>query len=203
MILYASGGSPVSDGRIIPYSSPSSSDFFAGVSEELHHFWHVEEPEVNQPVQQAQGMTPEAAQNQGQHPLGAPEAKTGASSSLSVSRVEGWLYPEEGVSSTARNLDPGGQPQALAPAEDPRNQLKREIITRMKAFYPNDPWNPDNPLIQGEALFPGGKGKRNIRPMTVEELQHILAQLDQKGKKAYWAKELHRRIDTWTWAKPS
>lgn len=38
--------------------------------------------------------------------------------------------------------------------------------------------------------------------MTIEELQKILYRLERDGKKSYWAKELHRRIDTWTWQNP-
>jgi len=39
--------------------SPTSS-FFEGVSDELKHYGNCGEPEVNQPVQQARGITPEA-----------------------------------------------------------------------------------------------------------------------------------------------
>lgn len=160
-----------------------------------------EPPEVSSNPIPTEGSS--AAQNQGQHPQGAPEAKTGTSSSLSGSRVERWLYPEQEVSSSARNLDPGEQPQAPAPAEDPELlTITRSIIAKMKLLYPNDPWNPDNPLIRGEKIFAGGKGKKHIRPMTIEELLNIFNHLERDGKKSYWAKELHRRIDTWTWQNP-
>lgn len=41
--------------------NPPSSSFFEGVSEELDHFCHCAEPEVTQPIQQAQGITQETA----------------------------------------------------------------------------------------------------------------------------------------------
>lgn len=41
--------------------NPPTSSFFEGVSEELKNFCNGGEPEVTQPVQQAQGITPEAA----------------------------------------------------------------------------------------------------------------------------------------------
>ena len=72
---------------------------------------------------------------------------------------------------------------------------------QMKELYPGDPWDPDNPLIRGR-FFPGGKGKKRVRPMTIHELRKIHDRLNRDGKKAYWAKELHRRIQTWEWQNP-
>lgn len=69
----------------------------------------------------------------------------------------------------------------------------------MKQLYPDDSWNQNNPLVRGEGIFAGGKGKSNLHPMTIEELQKIFYRLEREGKKSYWAKELYRRIDTWTW----
>lgn len=86
-------------------------------------------------------------------------------------------------------------PQALAPAEDPE-LVKKQIIVIMKELYPVDPWDPENPLIR-ERLFPGGRGKNHIRPMTIEELRDMHERLNHKGKHYYWAKELHRRIQYW------
>lgn len=91
-------------------------------------------------------------------------------------------------------------PQAPVPAEDPE-ALKNGIIMQMKELYPGDPGDPDNPLIRGR-LFPGGKGKKRVRPMTIHELRHIHDRLNRDGKKASWAKELHRRIQTWEWKNP-
>jgi len=93
-------------------------------------------------------------------------------------------------------------PQAPAPAEDPEAEaIKHGIIVQMKELDPGDPWDPDNPLIRGK-FFPGGKGKKRIRPMTIQELRNIHDRLNRDGKKAYWAKELHRRIQNWEWQNP-
>lgn len=125
------------------------------------------------------------------------------SSSLSDQEVLKQFFLEEGAA--VEQQEQPGVPEALplapAPAEDPE-LITTSIITKMKQLYPNDPWNPDNPLIRGERIFAGGKGKKNIRPMTIEELQHIFDRLERDGKKSNWAKELHRRIDTWTWQNP-
>ncbi|GER38227.1 sigma-54 dependent DNA-binding responseregulator [Striga asiatica] len=96
-----------------------------------------------------------------------------------------------------------GAPEAMpqAPAEDTDHLIKTSIIQRMGELYPTDPWDPENELIR-EKLFPGGKGKTRIRPMTVEELNHIHDRIIHDGKKAYWAKELHRRIQNWDWENP-
>lgn len=56
--------------------------------------------------------------------------------------------------------------------------------------------------IRGERIFPGGRVKSNIRPMTVEELKTIRDRLNNGGKQCYWAKELHIRIRYWDWENP-
>lgn len=123
--------------------------------------------------------------------------------SLSDQEVLKQFFWEEGAA-VEQQEQPGGPealPLAPAPAED-RELITKSIIRLMKQLYPNDPWDPENPLIRGERIIPGGKGKKNLRPMTIKELQSIFDRLEREGKKSYWAKELHRRIDTWTWQNP-
>lgn len=72
----------------------------------------------------------------------------------------------------------------------------------MKQLYPDAKWDPEDPLIRGERIFAGEKGKNNIRPMTIAELKPILDSISHAEKKAYWAKELRRRINNWTWQNP-
>ncbi|KAK7298952.1 hypothetical protein VNO77_46274 [Canavalia gladiata] len=152
----------------------------------------------------------EGAPNRGDGAWAAQVPQPSTSSSWSGSWIEKWLFPE--VSSAAQNEQQQGegalfQPththeeQPPAPAEPPEDLLKKEIIGIMGGLYPADPWDPENPLIR-ERLFPGGKGKKNIRPMTIDELMNIRERLSCDGKKGHWAKELHRRIDTWTWQNP-
>lgn len=78
---------------------------------------------------------------------------------------------------------PEALPQAPAPTEDP-DLITREIIQKMREFDPGDPWDPENPLIRGDKIFPGGRGISNIRPMTVEELKQLRDRLNHGGKKA-------------------
>ena len=116
------------------------------------------------------------------------------SSSWSGSWIEKWFYPEGSSAAPNQGQQPQGAPEALpqapAPTEDP-DLITREIIQKMREFYP---WDPENPLIRGDKIFPGGRGISNIRPMTVEELKQLRDRLNHGGKKSYWAKELRRRI---------
>ncbi|MCE5167132.1 hypothetical protein HAX54_039061 [Datura stramonium] len=92
--------------------------------------------------------------------------------SLSNQEVLKQFFLEEGTA--VEQQDQRGVPEALplapAPAEDPE-LITTSIITKVKQLYPGDQWNPENPLIRGERLFAGGKRKKNLRPMTIEELQ--------------------------------
>lgn len=121
--------------------------------------------------------------------------------SLALHCLESSPEPGEEANSLTPQGAPEALPQAPAPTEDP-DLITREIITKMREFDPGDPWDPENPLIRGEKIFPGGRGISNIRPMTVEELKQLRDHLNHGGKKSYWAKELRRRIRNWDWKNP-
>ena len=154
------------------------------------------EGEVNQPIQP---QPPAAGPSE---PIPCP-APVDSPLSLSLSNQE-WLSQfllEEGTTVEQQPGAPEAMPQAPAPTVDTQHLLKTSIIQRMGELYPKDPWDPQNALIKTR-LFPGGKGKTKIRPMTIAELEHIEHQIIRHGKKAYWAKELHRRIRNWDWQNP-
>lgn len=156
-----------------------------------------------QPTDTHQEQPPAAGLSEPRRDLSHVPPGSPPSLSLSDQEVLQQLFLEEGAA--VEQQEQPGVPEALplapAPAEDPE-LIRTSIIKKMKQLYPHDQWNPDNPLIRGERIFAGGKGKKNLRPMTVEELQYIFDRLERDGKKSYWAKELHRRIDTWTWQNP-
>ena len=154
---------------------------------------------VDQPVQT---QPPAAGPSEPRRDPSPAPVESPPSLSLSDQEILRQFLSEEGAAVEQQEQPgaPEAMPQAPAPAEDP-DLIKTSIIQRMGEFYPTDPWDPENPLIR-EQLFPGGKGKSKIRPMTVEELIHIHDHVSRDGKKAYWAKELHRRIQNWDWQNP-
>lgn len=107
--------------------------------------------ELFQPTDTHQEQPPAAGPSE---PRGDPShapVESSPSLYLSDQKFLKQFFLEEGAA-VEQQQQPGvpeALPQAPAPAEDPE-LIKKAIIIKMKQLYPDDPWDPENPLIRGE-----------------------------------------------------